>query len=60
MVQKLYGACASALKQPDVKTQLDALDIDVVGSTPQQFTGFLEREVAFYAKLIKTAGIPSD
>jgi tripartite-type tricarboxylate transporter receptor subunit TctC len=60
VVQKLYEASASALKQPDVKAQLAAIDTDAVGSSPQEFTAFLTKDVAFWEKVIQEAGVKGD
>jgi tripartite-type tricarboxylate transporter receptor subunit TctC len=60
VVQKLYEASASALKQPDVKAQLAAIDTEAVGSSPQEFTAFLTKDVAFWEKVIQEAGVKGD
>ena len=60
IVAKLYQATAETLKQPDVKAQLNAIDTDPVGSTPEQFTAFLTQDVALWSRIIKEAGVKGD
>jgi tripartite-type tricarboxylate transporter receptor subunit TctC len=60
IVAKLQEASANALRQPDVKMQLDAIDTEAVASTPQQFAAFLASDVALWKKIIKDAGVKGD
>ncbi len=57
VVDGLQRAIEKGVQSPDVKTRLASEGSDGVGSTPQQFGGFLRSEMARFAKVIKEAGI---
>jgi tripartite-type tricarboxylate transporter receptor subunit TctC len=57
VVAKLQREVALILNQPEVKERLAADGMTVVGSTPEQFAEFLDRETAKYAQIIQAAGI---
>ena len=57
VVSKLQLEVAQILNQPDMKERIAADGMTVVASTPEQFTQFLERESAKYARIIEDAGI---
>ena len=43
--------------QPETKKQYADMNIESVGSTPEEFAKFLKEDLAKYAKIIKAAGI---
>lgn len=57
IVQRLSGAVAKALATPELKSRLDGMGIDPVGSTPEQARKFLDDEIAKWAGVIRSAGI---
>lgn len=54
---KLQANIAEVLKMPDVQTRLGALGFEPIGSTPDQFTAFIQNEMAKYEKIIRDADI---
>jgi tripartite-type tricarboxylate transporter receptor subunit TctC len=56
-VARLNQEIQYALRQPDVAERADALGLELVGTTPEVFGGFLHREIARWAEVIRTAGI---
>ena len=43
---------------PDVREALGREGYEPIGDTPEQFAALIKSEVARYAKLVKSAGIP--
>ncbi|HSV77703.1 MAG TPA: tripartite tricarboxylate transporter substrate binding protein [Ramlibacter sp.] len=60
IVRRLQREAANALKQPDVLAQLEAVESEPVGSTPEQFAAFMKDDVARWEKLIKQAGVKGE
>jgi tripartite-type tricarboxylate transporter receptor subunit TctC len=48
---------AETLQMPDVKARLLAQGVDIIGSSPQQFSAYLKSETAKWAKVIKDANV---
>jgi tripartite-type tricarboxylate transporter receptor subunit TctC len=55
-IETLQRAARKALNQPDVLNQLHAVAADVVASTPQEFSSFLDSEISTWAQVIKKSG----
>lgn len=60
LVDKLNAEIVRALKTPDLNTRLKDAGNEVVASTPEQFTAFMQNEIAKWAKVIKAAGIKGE
>jgi tripartite-type tricarboxylate transporter receptor subunit TctC len=60
IVEKLNGEVVRALKTPDFNTRLRDHGTEPVGSTPEQYTAFMQNEIAKWAKVIKAAGIKGE
>jgi len=54
---KLSETIQAAARNPKTREQLTKLGLQVVGSTPEEFSEFLKGEVKFYKKLISDAHI---
>jgi tripartite-type tricarboxylate transporter receptor subunit TctC len=54
---RLHEAVVSALRNPAVKKRFDSTDLELVGSTPEQFGALIHSEVAKWAKVIKESGM---
>lgn len=48
------------LATPELKTRLDAIGAEPVGSTPQEFRTFLEAQMLYYSKIIPRMSISLD
>ncbi len=60
IVSRLHAAIVEILRVPDVRERLTGQGFDPVGSTPEEFGAFLERELAKWAKLIQAIGLRSE
>jgi tripartite-type tricarboxylate transporter receptor subunit TctC len=57
VLAKIRTGFAQALADPGVKEKLATLGTDVMGLTPQQFSKFVNSEIAVSAQLFRAAGI---
>jgi tripartite-type tricarboxylate transporter receptor subunit TctC len=60
ILDRLHADAVRAVKSPDVQERLKGLGADPVGNTPEQYTAFMENEIAKWAKVIKAAGIKGE
>ena len=60
IVSKIHGAVAGTLKLPDVRERLAGLGAEPVASAPEQFAAHVKREIAKWARVVKSAGIRID
>ena len=57
IVKTLHGAVVKALAKPEMKSRLAAEGADVVGSTPDEFAAYFQREIVKWTDVAKRAGI---
>jgi tripartite-type tricarboxylate transporter receptor subunit TctC len=57
IVQKLNLEIGRALKDPEFAHQLSAMGIDPLGSTPEEFTAFLRKEIPRWKQIVQDAEI---
>ncbi|MDP1538128.1 MAG: tripartite tricarboxylate transporter substrate binding protein [Burkholderiales bacterium] len=57
IVAKLHGQVARILAQPDVKSRIEGLGFDIIGSSPAEFTVQIKVEVEKWTRVVKAAGI---
>jgi len=57
IVEQLNSAIVRALNTPDLRARLQDQGADPVGNTPEQYTAFIQNEIAKWGKVIKAAGI---
>jgi len=60
VVERLNSEMLRALKLPDVREQLKSQGADPVGSTPAQYSAFMQNEISKWAKVIAAAGIKGE
>jgi tripartite-type tricarboxylate transporter receptor subunit TctC len=60
VIQRLATEISHVLHQPDVRRSLEQFGLEVVGSSPQDFSKFLRNEMNQWATLIKTKRIRID
>ena len=60
IVQKLNDAINRALQMPDVREKLEALTLEPVGGTPQQFSDYVRSEVVKWGVVVKQTGARVD
>ena len=57
IIDKLNAEIVGILNMPDVKEKFAAQGVDVVASTPKQFTAFVQDQIPKWAKVVQDAGI---
>ena len=60
LVSRLNTEINKAMALPEVKARMDAIGIEVVRSTPQEFAGLLQRDADRYGKVIRELGIKNE
>ena len=57
VVGKLHGELVRALKTPEMKERLDKLQVEEIGSSPEEFAKHMREESTRWAKIIESAGL---
>lgn len=60
VIGKIQADTARALNAPEVREKLEALGMEVVGSTPEQFDAYVKTEIAKWTKVVRDNGIKAD
>jgi tripartite-type tricarboxylate transporter receptor subunit TctC len=60
IIDRLHSEILRALNSPDLRQRLQTLGADPVGNTPEQYTAFMQAEIAKWDKVIKAAGIKGE
>src|SRR4029450_5321163 len=60
IVDKLYREIAAILKMPDVRSQLEGMGLEIVASSPSEFSAYIDSESKKWGKLIKDAKVTVD
>jgi tripartite-type tricarboxylate transporter receptor subunit TctC len=60
IVSRLNGDIGAILRLPDVREHLANEGGEVVGGNPQEFAGFMEREIGKWTRVVKAAGIRAE
>jgi tripartite-type tricarboxylate transporter receptor subunit TctC len=60
IIDRLHSELVRALNSPDVRERLQGLGADPVGNTPEQYTAFMQNEIAKWTKVIRAAGIKGE
>jgi tripartite-type tricarboxylate transporter receptor subunit TctC len=60
IIDKLHDEFVRALKSPDLRDRLVAQGADPAGTTPEQYTAFVQNEITKWARVIKAAGIKGE
>jgi len=60
IVDRLNGEIVRALATPELRERMEGMGADPVGNTPEQYTRFVENEIAKWGKVIKYAGIKGE
>jgi tripartite-type tricarboxylate transporter receptor subunit TctC len=60
MMRALQAAVAGAIAVPEVRARILDIGIEPVGSTPEEFRAFLEREIATWTAVVQRLGITAD
>ena len=57
IVTKLQQEVVKVLRRPDVKERFDSLAMDVSGSTPEEFTAFVRKQIESWTVVAKAANV---
>ena len=57
IVQKLNREIGERLKDPEFARQISTIGIDPLGSTPDEFTAFLRKEIPRWKQIVQDAGV---
>ncbi len=60
VIEKLNKAIAKALMVPETQSRIEKIGTQVEGSTPAQFTAFIDKEIAKWKKVVDTMGLSLD
>ena len=60
IVDRLNGDIVRALNTPELRERIQGMGADPVGNTPEQYTVFVQNEIAKWGKVIKAAGIKGE
>ena len=60
IVQQLHKALATILQMKDFQSRMDTQSIETLGSTPQEFSDKIRRDIITYAQLVKDTGARAD
>lgn len=58
VINKLHGAIVKALGTAELRERYNALGLEPVGSTPQEFSGYLRADIAKWRKVVAAAKLP--
>ena len=57
IIMKLNSTLLQALKQPQVRDRLNDIAVEAIGSTPEEYTALLRRELATWGGVVEAAGL---
>ena len=60
IVDRLHAEIVRAVNSPDLRERLTTQGADPIHLTPEQYTAFVQNEIAKWAKVIKAAGIKGE
>jgi tripartite-type tricarboxylate transporter receptor subunit TctC len=60
IVGRLHAEVTGVLKQPEIKSRLAADGADAVGSSPEEFTRYIQSELVKWAKVARDAGLQQE
>lgn len=60
IIDRLNSEIAKALKMPNMRAELQRLDVELVAGTPEQFGEQIRKDQEFYARLVRDIGLKID
>ena len=60
ILDRLHAELIKVLNSADIRERLQGLGADPVGNTPEQYTVFMQNEIAKWTKVIRAAGIKGE
>jgi tripartite-type tricarboxylate transporter receptor subunit TctC len=60
VVDRLQREVAKILQSPDMQKRMQALYLDPIGSSPEEFSRFVRQEIQKMGSLVKRIGMQAD
>jgi tripartite-type tricarboxylate transporter receptor subunit TctC len=60
IVGRLNAELIRIMHSPDLKDRLDAMGTDPLTSTPEEFAGYIRREIAKWGEVVRRSGLKAD
>lgn len=60
VVSRLHYELAEVLKEQEVQEKFRSLGLDIISSTPKEFSAFLHKDIVKWAKVVKDSGAKAD
>ena len=60
VVNRLNTEVAEVLKESEVQAKFRSLGLDIIGSTPAEFSAFLKKDIVKWAKVVHDSGAKAD
>ncbi|HWI14589.1 MAG TPA: tripartite tricarboxylate transporter substrate binding protein [Burkholderiales bacterium] len=60
LVARIQRDAARVVNQADTRERLVGMGVDIIASTPEEFSKFLREEIARYTKVVKDAGLKAE
>lgn len=60
IIAKLYQDVGKVLRRPELKERFDGLAMDVSGSTPEEFTVFIKKQIDTWGAVARAANVRAD
>jgi tripartite-type tricarboxylate transporter receptor subunit TctC len=60
LITKIHQHAVKLLAQPEVKQKMGVLGFEPIGTTPDEFAKFIDKEMTTYSKIIKDAAIKTE
>ena len=57
ILNRLYEAARTVMQNPDTRKTYSEINIEITGTTPDEFARFLRADLEKYGKIVKSAGI---
>lgn len=60
VVTKLHADIVQVLRQPDIRERMTSQGVDLVGSSPMEFSKFIQAEIQKWGRVVKVSGARVD
>jgi tripartite-type tricarboxylate transporter receptor subunit TctC len=60
IIEKVHRDTVALLAMPDVRKRFEDNGLDIIGGTPAEFADVIKKEIPYWAKIIKEAGIKAE
>jgi tripartite-type tricarboxylate transporter receptor subunit TctC len=57
VLERLHGAIRQAVASPELKGRFDAQGVEIVASSPREFTPFVAQEIEKFTRVVRAAGL---